>query len=188
MANSPKPKLSRVLKAKYFPTEDILNANLGSSPSYSWRSIHSSLGVIRKGTRWRVGDEKLIHIWEDKWLPTPSTYEVISPPNDMPQFSMVSSLIDPVTNWWRVDMVRVTFLPFEADLILRIPLSHNLPEDKIIWIGNNQGDFTAKNAYHIAHNLLESREKEECSNGDPCKPVWRKLWHLNLPAKIKIFA
>ena len=185
---NPNSLVARVLKAKYFPTGDILNANLGSSPSYSWRSIHNSLGVVRKGTQWRVGNGKLIHIWEDKWLPTPSTYNVISPPNDMPQFSMVFSLIDPVTNWWRVDMVRVTFLPFEADLILRIPLSHNLLEDKIIWIGNNRGDFTAKSAYHIAHNLLESREKEECSNGDPCKPVWRKLWHLNLPAKIKIFA
>ena len=138
--------MARVLKAKYFRTRDILNANLGSSLSYSWRSIHSSLGVIRKGTRWRVGNGKLIHIWEDEWLPTPSTYNVISPPNNMPQFPMVSSLIDLVTKWWRVDMVRATFLPFKGDLILRIPLSHNLPEDKIIWIGNNRGDFTVKSA------------------------------------------
>ena len=85
-------------------------------------------------------------------------------------------------------MIRATFLPFEADSNLKIPLSHNLPEDKIIWIGNSYGDFTVKSAYHIAYNLLESKEKEECLNRDPCKPVWRKLWHLNLPAKIKIFA
>ena len=151
----PNSLVARVLKAKYFPTGDILNANLGSSPSYSWRSIHSSLGVIRKNTRWRVGYGKLINIWEDKWLPTPSTYKVISPPNDKPQFPMVSSLIDRVTKWWRVDMIRATFLPFEANLILRIPLSHNLPEEKIIWIRNSRGDFTVKSAYHIAHNLLE---------------------------------
>ena len=101
---------------------------------------------------------------------------------------MVSSLIDPMTSWWRVDMVRATFLPFEADLILRIPLSHNLPEDKIIWIRNSRGDFTVKSAYHIAHNLSDSREKEECSNGDPCKLIWMKLWHLNLPTKMKFFS
>ena len=29
------PLVARVLKARYFPTGDILNANLGSSPSYS---------------------------------------------------------------------------------------------------------------------------------------------------------
>ena len=180
--------MARVLKTRYFPTGDILNANLGSSPSYSWRSIHSSLDVIRKGTHWRVGNGKLIHIWDDKWLLTLSTYKVISPTNAIPQFPMVSYLIDPMTKWWRVDMIRATFLPFEADSILKIPLSHNLPEDKIIWIGNSYGDFTVKSAYHIAYNLLESKEKEECLNRDPCKPVWRKLWHLNLPAKIKIFA
>ena len=92
---NPNSLVARVLKAKYFPTGDILNANLGCSPLYSWRSIHSSLDVIRKGTWWRVGNGKLIHIWEDKWLLTPSTYKVISPPNDMHQFAMVSSLINP---------------------------------------------------------------------------------------------
>ncbi|XP_023884264.1 uncharacterized protein LOC111996510 [Quercus suber] len=101
---------------------------------------------------------------------------------------MVSSLIDPTTKWWRVNLVRATFLPFEADTILKIPLSHDLPEDKIIWLGNCRGVFTVKSAYHIALNLLNSMVGEECSNGDPCKPIWKKLWHLNLSAKIKIFA
>ena len=72
--------VARVLKAKYFPIGDVLNAKLGASPSYSWRSIHSSLRVIKEGTRWRVRNGKLIHIWDDKWLPTPSTYKVIPPP------------------------------------------------------------------------------------------------------------
>ena len=101
---------------------------------------------------------------------------------------MVSSLIDPMTKWWRVNLIRATFLPFEADTILKIPLSHNLPEDKIIWLGNSRGVFIIKSAYHIAHNLMDSNVREECSIGDPCKPIRRKLWHLNLPAKIKTFA
>lgn len=50
---------------------------------------------------------------------------------------MVSALIDPLTKWWNVTLVRATFLPFEADSILRIPLSHSIPEDKLIWLGNN---------------------------------------------------
>ena len=129
---NPNTLVARVLKARYFPTREILNANIGNYPSYSWRSIHSSLEVIRKGTRWRVGNGKLIHIWDDKWLPTPSTYKAISPPNNTPQYSMVSFLIDPTTRWWRVSTIRAAFLPFEAETILKIPLSHDLPEDKII--------------------------------------------------------
>ena len=189
--SNPNSLVARVLKDRYVPMSYVLNAKLGNSLSYSWRSIHkhhSSLEVIRKGTRWRVGNGKLIHIWEDKWLPTPSTYKVISPPNNNPEFPMVSSLIDPTTKWWKVDMLRATFLLFEAKTILRIPLSHNLPEDKIIWLGNSCGKFTVKGAYHIAHKLVEAKDEGECSSRDPYKPLWKKLWHLNIPAKVKIFA
>ena len=85
---------ARVLKAKYFPYGDILTASLGNNSSYTWRSIFHSLEVIKNGTRWRVGNGWLIHIWEDKWLPSPSTYKVITPPRDFDGFPMVSSLID----------------------------------------------------------------------------------------------
>ena len=33
------------------------------------------------------------------------------------------------------------FLSFKAETILNIPLSYNLPEDKIIWVGNKRGMF-----------------------------------------------
>ena len=46
---------------------------------------------------------------------------------------MVSALIDGETKRWKVDMVKSLFLPFEAETILNIPLSYNLPKDKIIW-------------------------------------------------------
>ena len=185
--SNPTSLVTRVLKWKCFPTGDVLNAKLGSLPSYSWRSIHSSLEVIKNGSRWRVGNGKLIHIWDDRWLPTPSTYKVISPPNGNPEFPMVSALIDPITKWWNVNLVRATFLPFEADTILRIPLTHSMPKDKIIWFGNSRGEFTVKSAYHIAFNLIEAKKDGECSSGDPCKSLWKRLWHLNLPAKVKIF-
>ena len=170
------------------PTSDVLNAKLGNSPSYSWRSIYNSLKVLKEGTRWRVGNGKRIHIWDDRWMPNPSTYKVINPPNSNPEFPVVSSLIDPTTKWWKADLVRATFLPFEVEAILRIPLSHNLPEDKIIWLGNSRGEFTTKGAYHIAHKLMDAGEKEESSLGDPYRLLWKKLWHLNLLAKMKIFA
>ena len=123
--------------------------------------------IIKKGTRWRVGNEKLIHVWEDRWLPTPSTYKVVSPLNNILEFPMLSSLIDTDTKWWKVDLLSAAFLPFEADTIRKISLSHNLPEDKIIWIGNKKGEFTVKSAYHIAYNLIEAKEEGECSLSDP---------------------
>ena len=68
---------------------------------------------------------------------------------------MVSSLTDPATKWRRTEMIRSAFLSFEANEILKIPLSRSLPDDKLIWMGNNQGEFIVKSAYHIAHYLVE---------------------------------
>ena len=79
---------------------------------------------------------------------------------------MVSALIDPLTKWWNVSLVKTSFLPFEVDSILRIPLSYSMPKDKLIWLGNKRGEFTVKSAYHIAFNLLETKKGGECSSGD----------------------
>ena len=121
------------------------------------------------------GNGRLIHIWDDKWLPNPSTYKVISPSRPLVDFPMVSSLIDLVTGWWKVEAVRALFLPFEADMILKIPQSHNLPEDKLIWIGNKRGVFTVRSAYFVATKLLDIRDEGECSSGDPNAWIWRKI-------------
>ena len=62
MLEEPSSLMARVYKAKYFPNCDVRGASIGSNPSYAWRSIHKSLEVLKQGTRWRVGNNKLIHI------------------------------------------------------------------------------------------------------------------------------
>lgn len=131
--------VAKIFKAKYYPNGDVLKAKLGSNPSYAWRSIYNNLEVIRRGTRWRMGNGKMIHIQDDKWLLTPTTYKVISPPRDLDDFRMVSYLVDDGTKSQKSNLVRELFLPFEVETILRIPLSHNLLDDKIIWVGNKRG-------------------------------------------------
>ena len=126
--------IARIYKAKYFPYNDILGAKLGCNPSYAWWGIYNSLAIIKRDTRWRVGNGKMIHIWEDKWLPTPTTHKICSPQQDIEDFPMVSLPIDKDTRCWKVDRVKWFFLPFEAETILNIPLSYSLPEDSIMWI------------------------------------------------------
>jgi len=45
-----------------------------------------------------------------------------------------------------------------------------------------------KSAYYITLGLVEVDESGECSSGDPRTPLWKKMWHLKIPAKIRIFA
>lgn len=42
----PTSLLSEVLKAKYFPNGDFLSANLGNNPSYVWKSLWATRGII----------------------------------------------------------------------------------------------------------------------------------------------
>ena len=130
----------------------------------------------------------MIHIWDDKWLPTPSTYKVVSPPKDFGDFPMVSALIDTDTKRWKRDRLENIFLPFEVETILNIPISFHLPDDSIIWVGNKKGSFSIKNAYYVARRILEKEDHGESSLGDVCAPLWKRIWHLNIPEKIRIFA
>lgn len=44
-----------------------------------------------------------------------------------------------------------------------------------------------KSARYIATKLIEKEEEWECSTRDYRIPLWKRMWHLNIPAKTKIF-
>ncbi len=90
----------KVYKAKYFPTGNLLQSHIGHNPSYAWRCIWNALEIVQQGSQWRVGDGISINIWEDRWLPSPSTYKMISPTVDIGDTPQVSSFIDPNTRTW----------------------------------------------------------------------------------------
>ena len=89
--------------------------------------------------RWQVGDGKSIRIWKDKWIPTPSAYQVISPRTLLPAEATVDILIDADHVTWRADLVKELFLDFEVESILSIPLSTRMPRDKLVWAGTSNG-------------------------------------------------
>ncbi|KAK9983991.1 hypothetical protein SO802_033516 [Lithocarpus litseifolius] len=173
-----------------YPTR--VNEVIGSIPRRVTEDMNLELTKTftrdEKGTRWRVGNGRKIHIWEDKWLPTPTKFKIISPPSDFGDFPMVSSLIDKDTKWWKADVVYSLFLPFEANTILSILLSYNLPNDSLIWTGNKHGTFTIKSAYHIALSMVIPLGEGECSSSSSNSLIWKRIWHQKVPPKLKFFS
>lgn len=56
---------------------------LWGNPSFTPRGIWVARSLINTGLRWRIGDGEKVCIWEDRWIPRPLTFKVISPlPND----------------------------------------------------------------------------------------------------------
>ena len=112
---------AQILKASYFPEKSILEAELGSRPSQIWRAIIEGPDVLKQGFIRRIGNGRTTDIWNDNWIPKetiprPITSLVAAPPR------RVSELLQPAAAAWNVGLVRLVFLPFDADAILKIPV------------------------------------------------------------------
>lgn len=53
---NPNSLLGRIYKSRYFRTSNLLNATVGSRPSYDWRSIIAAQRLIRQGARMVIGN------------------------------------------------------------------------------------------------------------------------------------
>ena len=143
--------------------------------------------VVKMGSKWQVGNGSSIQIWLDKWLPTHSTFRVISLAGTFPQDSRVCTLIDEETGEWKADMIRQHFLPADADAILGIPSSRNLTRNRLIWAYTPKGIFIVNSAYKVALSLSPHANPCTTSQGSDHTHFWRTIWALNIPHKIKTF-
>lgn len=71
LLTQPDSLIARILKAKYYPRSDFLDATLkpSSSPSFTWKSILSAQSLLKEGVRRVVGSGSSIRVWQDAWLP-----------------------------------------------------------------------------------------------------------------------
>ena len=85
-------------------------------------------------------------------------------------------------------MIDAVFLPHEVDLIKSIPLSIQLPEDKLGWAANSNGLFSVRSAYRLAMDLLRLVNHGTNSDSSRNHKFWRLLWCLQVPHKVRHFA
>ena len=119
-----------------------------------------------------------MRIWDDRWLPTPKSFKVVSPRLQELNGTMVESLLDLAARGWNKNLIRDMFLPFESKAILSIPISLSFPKDSLLWAWTQNGRFTMSSGYKVAYNgLLEQRGKlEEGEASTPKK--WKEFWSL----------
>jgi hypothetical protein len=100
---------ARVLKAVNFPTTDVLEAKMSSSPSWVWRGIVDGIQVLCQGLIRRIGLGATTRIWGSPWLPRDSLLQPLHPMKENP-LQWVCDLIDQSSQRWNRQMLRV-FLP-----------------------------------------------------------------------------
>jgi ribonuclease HI len=168
------------MKAKYYPEGSILTASIGSNPSFAWRSIHGSCGLLNEGLIWRVRNGKKIRIWQERWLPNAVTYKVMSPPTVLNPSATVSELIKEDTGWWDSELLNRIFIPEEVDLIQAMPISSTNQDDILVWRGAKTGLFSVRSAYYIQLEL-EKRYTAASFNNTGTSKIWTSLWALKIP-------
>jgi len=70
--------VARLLWAKYYPDGNLLAASIGSRPRFTWRCLIGAHHVIIRGSRWLIGDERILNVWEDRRLPRPHSFKPIT--------------------------------------------------------------------------------------------------------------
>jgi hypothetical protein len=83
-------------------------------------------------------------------------------------------------------LVRRTFLPIDADVILRIKLSAKRPKD--FWDGSMSRMDVSR--YEVRMHLYQSDIQLPTSSSVPFgdKSVWKKIWKCKVQLKVRIFA
>ncbi|WVZ54075.1 hypothetical protein U9M48_004939 [Paspalum notatum var. saurae] len=173
---------ARVLRAKYFPLSDVLEARAKNGISYTWCSVLKGLHLLREVIIWRIGDGSQVNIWADPWIPRGETTRVITPRNGS-LLHKVADLIDPVTGSWDYRLVRDTFLQEDADCILAIPIQEGM-EDTLAWHGDPNGKFSVKSAYALVVRRNADASSSTSMQGEN---IWKSIWNVNVTNKIKMF-
>ena len=186
LMQNPHSLVARLLKAKYFPHKDFLDASIPTNASHVWRSICGATVVLKAGLQWRIGMGSRVKIWKDAWLPSPTTHRVLSPICVLDQNAIVDSLIDVETMSWNQSLIQWVFWPRDSAMILAIPLSKRKPPDRLIWTGIKNGKFTVQSAYHL---LLAQQRCGEASSSTTSSwnSLYKAIWSARVQLKVKLF-
>ena len=143
--------------------------------------------LVKEVMRWRVGNCMNIKIWEDKWLPTSPTYKIQSPRLFLQSDTRVGELINKENGCWKMEVLDSLFYPHKAEVIKGIPLSTQLPRNKLAWTASSHGRFTVSSAYILAEKLAQSAHLGSSSDNSQVRRFWRKIWAFPMPHKIRNF-
>lgn len=142
LLNNVNPLVTSIMKARYYPNTDFLNAKLGANPSFMWRSIMASQDDVRQGSRKRIGDGLSIRIWEVSWLPDPSNGFITSDLPDELKGEMVQSLMKTDQREWDADVISDIFNDRDGELMQQIILPDTPRVDTWFWLKDDKGKYT----------------------------------------------
>jgi hypothetical protein len=179
LMHKPTSLVARMYKARYFPHNSLLDANLGNNPSFAWRSIWRSRKVLVYGCRWQIGDESKIRVMHEPWLRSSHGRCLSAPQNNNVYNLMVHHLLVPNKKEWDIEKINSLFPSEVVRDILSVPLLPLVREDKLIWSEENDGVYSVRSGYR---KLMKEGNK---GYGPNREEGWSSIWKIHAPPKVK---
>ena len=180
LIQNPGSLVSRIFKARYYSSGSFLEAELGSNPSFIWRSILATQSILRQGVRRRIGNGSQTLILKEPWLPCLENPYITSSHPSL-QNQLVQSLLLPSTFEWDTELIAYLFNSRDAGLILSISLRNSHEDDKWLWAWEKSGAYSVKSTYRFLHHQMENELQQEVTK------LWSVLWSLKVPPKVRSF-
>ncbi|KAK1360188.1 hypothetical protein POM88_044662 [Heracleum sosnowskyi] len=159
----PEKLVSQVFKARYFPNGSYLDAQIGSNPSYIWRSILAAQEMIKQGVSCRVGSGETINILNSPWLPSDSDPYIRTQSQSLIN-QKVAALMMNGERKWDEEVIYDIFSQRDAEMILSIPLDHD-NVDNWYWRRDKLGMYTVKGGYLFLQELKQPTRLVPFKNG-----------------------
>lgn len=176
LITNPESLVARLYKAKNYADIEFMDAKLGSSPSFIWRSIAEARRVISSGSNWRIATGKEIKIIGQPWLNNlESPYISTVSPSLTNQ--MVFSLFHTGTKEWDMEVINDIFDARDQQCIVNTRVEQELDKDTLCWKLENSGQYSVKSAYKL---IQEQKGSWNAANNIV---FWKKLWNIKAPPK-----
>lgn len=180
--HQPDSLVARIFKARYFPSNHILQATEGSDSSFVWKGIWEAKECLKKGFRWVLGDGRSIHAFKDQWIPGKMDFCVEDNHSNVNRNEKACFYFRPNSKDWDVQKIEHDFSSVDSRCILRLRIPQRDVPDRVAWTGSSKGIYTVKTGYKFwtdhHNNMINS---EAVVNG------WNKLWKLHIPHKLRVF-
>lgn len=101
------------------------------SSSYYWSSILKARVVLVCGSKWVVGNGVAIKVSNDRWIPRPHSFQMLSSASVRRENMLVRDLIDWDSFAWNMEELHSLFSVEEVGLICTMPISFREPCDHL---------------------------------------------------------
>ena len=116
-------------------------------------------------------------------MPRKHPTKILSPMMDTMEEATMDCLINKETRTWNAELIDGIFAPQEAKEIKNIPLARKDTEDSIYWPWEQDGRYSCKTGYRF---LKEDEVGFQVDvNQDLEIGLWKKIWALECPNKVK---